>query len=375
MMLQAGLTLVTVKLFFLGLLFFFTSPAATHALAKACNDARRRAAARRTGAHAIEALIVNVLLTLLASYGRHRDQRNLFAVVILGSIYSFLMATALVVLDAVDVAMTEASVGAGISTVLLLARCTSCTTTRQKPRSPALLPLSAHIVMAAVLVYGTLDLPPFSDPAAPIHTPCRAALPRRLGARDRRPERRDLGARELPRLRHARRDDGDLHRRHRRASRCCAGAGETDDERGHAMSLDLILRVGTKILSVHPAVRALCPVPRRLRPGRRLPGRRHRRRGDHLLRHHLRPRRRAHRARAAGRDDDPARRADLCRRRRRGHAPGRQLPRLFVLAHDPRTASELGIFLVEVGVFVTVSGTMLAMFYAFAGAPPDGGDE
>ncbi len=49
--------------------------------------------------------------------------RNLFGVVVLAGIYSFLMATVLVVLDAVDVAMTEASVGAGISTVLLLAPC------------------------------------------------------------------------------------------------------------------------------------------------------------------------------------------------------------------------------------------------------------
>jgi multicomponent Na+:H+ antiporter subunit B len=38
--------------------------------------------------------------------------RNLLAVIILGGIYSFLMATVLVALDAVDVAMTEASVGA-----------------------------------------------------------------------------------------------------------------------------------------------------------------------------------------------------------------------------------------------------------------------
>ena len=45
-------------------------------------------------------------------------QRNLYAVVVLSGAYSFLMATALVALDAVDVAMTEASVGAGISTVL-----------------------------------------------------------------------------------------------------------------------------------------------------------------------------------------------------------------------------------------------------------------
>jgi multicomponent Na+:H+ antiporter subunit G len=35
MMLQAGLTLVTVKLAMIGLLIFFTSPTATHALARA----------------------------------------------------------------------------------------------------------------------------------------------------------------------------------------------------------------------------------------------------------------------------------------------------------------------------------------------------
>ena len=35
MMLQAGLTLVSVKLVFIGLLLFFTSPTATHALARA----------------------------------------------------------------------------------------------------------------------------------------------------------------------------------------------------------------------------------------------------------------------------------------------------------------------------------------------------
>ena len=43
--------------------------------------------------------------------------RNLFAVVMLASIYSLLAAAVFVVLDAVDVAFTEAAVGAGISTV------------------------------------------------------------------------------------------------------------------------------------------------------------------------------------------------------------------------------------------------------------------
>ncbi|HSE79944.1 MAG TPA: Na(+)/H(+) antiporter subunit B [Alphaproteobacteria bacterium] len=39
----------------------------------------------------------------------------------------------------------------------------------------------------------------------------------------------------------------------------------------------------------------------------------------------------------------------------------------FVLAHDPVHGQELGIFLVEAGVFVTVSGTMTTIFYTFAG--------
>lgn len=36
-----------------------------------------------------------------------------------------------------------------------------------------------------------------------------------------------------------------------------------------------------------------------------------------------------------------------------------------VLAHDPVHDHHLGIFLVEIGVMVTVSGTMVALFYAF----------
>ena len=37
-----------------------------------------------------------------------------------------------------------------------------------------------------------------------------------------------------------------------------------------------------------------------------------------------------------------------------------------VLAHDPVHGHEWGIFLVEFGVLVTVAGTMLSLFYAFA---------
>ena len=39
----------------------------------------------------------------------------------------------------------------------------------------------------------------------------------------------------------------------------------------------------------------------------------------------------------------------------------------FVLAHDPVHGQELGIFLIELGVGITVSSTMAALFFVFAG--------
>lgn len=47
--------------------------------------------------------------------------RDLFAVAMMFGIYSLLAAVMFVLLDAVDVAFTEAAVGVGISTVLMLA--------------------------------------------------------------------------------------------------------------------------------------------------------------------------------------------------------------------------------------------------------------
>jgi len=95
--------------------------------------------------------------------------RNLFAVIVLAGVYSFLMATVLVALDAVDVAMTEASVGAGMSTVLLLAALYLCRGESAKPVQKPLLSLAVAGTIGAMLVYGTLGLPAFSDPKAPIH--------------------------------------------------------------------------------------------------------------------------------------------------------------------------------------------------------------
>jgi multicomponent Na+:H+ antiporter subunit B len=95
--------------------------------------------------------------------------RNLLVVVVLAGIYSFLMGAVLVALDAVDVAMTEASVGAGVSTVLLLCALALCRNEEAKPPQRQLTPFLVAAATGAVLVYGTFGLPSFSDADAPIH--------------------------------------------------------------------------------------------------------------------------------------------------------------------------------------------------------------
>ncbi len=111
-----------------------------------------------------------VLLTLLAAITLGVVRlRNLFGVVVLSSIYSFLMASVLIVLDAVDVAMTEASVGAGVSTVLMLGALYLTKTEEIVPAHTPLLPLFVAVATAAVLIYGTVDLPPFGVADAPVH--------------------------------------------------------------------------------------------------------------------------------------------------------------------------------------------------------------
>jgi multicomponent Na+:H+ antiporter subunit B len=110
------------------------------------------------------------LLTLLAAVALVIvRQRSLFGIVILSSIYSFLMATVMVALDAVDVAMTEASVGAGVSTVILLAALHLIKTTEMRPTRPQFIPLVLAIFVGAAIVWGTLGLPPFGAADAPIH--------------------------------------------------------------------------------------------------------------------------------------------------------------------------------------------------------------
>ena len=128
-------------------------------------------------------LIVFFLFVLLAVIAvAVARQKDLFAAVMLTSMYSLLSASLFVVLDAVDVAFTESAVGAGISTILFLgamqltnrparldAGDRALLEKRPRPRRANLLPLLAAVCTGAALVYGSLDFPGFARADNPIH--------------------------------------------------------------------------------------------------------------------------------------------------------------------------------------------------------------
>ena len=116
---------------------------------------------------AVDICILALLATTAVAVARIR---NLWAAVMFTGIYSFLGASWMLVLDAPDVAFTEAAVGAGISTVLMLGTL-ALTSREEKPiKKFPVLPLLVVMVTGSALVYGTLDMPRFGDPTAPVHT-------------------------------------------------------------------------------------------------------------------------------------------------------------------------------------------------------------
>jgi multicomponent Na+:H+ antiporter subunit B len=119
-----------------------------------------------------------VLLVFLAVVGIGIVRlHNLFAVVMLSGIYSLVMAGVFVLLDAVDVAFTEAAVGAGISTVLMLGTLSLTKSRERIPVRVSIVPLLIVAATGAALIYGTADLPAFGDPDAPAN---RHVVPRYL---------------------------------------------------------------------------------------------------------------------------------------------------------------------------------------------------
>lgn len=115
----------------------------------------------------IDVVLLTLLVVIAIAIIRMKD---LFAVVMLAGIYGLLSASFFVAMDAVDVAFTEAAVGAGISTLLMLVVITMTGRNEKKTRHKPLSALFVVVITGALLVYGTLDMPYFGSADAPIHS-------------------------------------------------------------------------------------------------------------------------------------------------------------------------------------------------------------
>lgn len=96
--------------------------------------------------------------------------RSLFAIVALSGVFSLLSALLFIAWDAVDVAFTEAAVGAGISTVLMLGTLALTSRAAKTSHKSKLVPLVAVIITGAAMFYGTLDMPNFGSIDTPVQT-------------------------------------------------------------------------------------------------------------------------------------------------------------------------------------------------------------
>lgn len=116
----------------------------------------------------MEAIVDFALLAGLAVWAAGIVRlRSLFGAAMLFGIYSLHCALIFVVLDAVDVAFTEAAVGAGISTVLILGTLAITGIKLEVRHTRALIPLLITGVIGAALIYASLDMPLVGDPNAP----------------------------------------------------------------------------------------------------------------------------------------------------------------------------------------------------------------
>lgn len=113
----------------------------------------------------VEIVLFAFLLVLAITVARMKD---LFAAAMLLGIFSLVSAGLFTNMDAVDVAFTEAAVGAGVSTILFLSAL-ALTSRRERQQKLRILPFVVVGLTGAALLYGTLDMPAYGDANAPVH--------------------------------------------------------------------------------------------------------------------------------------------------------------------------------------------------------------
>ena len=121
----------------------------------------------------MESLHIIVLVILLIALAVSLIRlRSLLAIAILTGVYSLIMAVVYTLLDAVDVAFTEAVVGAGITLTLMLAAISLTTrseTKRGRRKGQRAVGAVTALLAGAALIYATTDMPGLGDWNAPIH--------------------------------------------------------------------------------------------------------------------------------------------------------------------------------------------------------------
>ncbi|MDC0667271.1 Na(+)/H(+) antiporter subunit B [Nannocystis radixulma] len=117
-------------------------------------------------------VLIDTLLLLLVTVTAVAiiEVRSLYASAILTGIYSLLMALVWVNMHSMDVSFTEAAVGGGISTILLIGTLVHVGRDEKPIKKRLHVPALVFTALTgAALIYGALDMPRFGDPAAPIH--------------------------------------------------------------------------------------------------------------------------------------------------------------------------------------------------------------
>ena len=147
----------------------------------------------------IDIVLLSFMIVLAVAISR---MQSLFMAAMLMGIFSFLSAVVFTLLEAVDVAFTEAAVGAGVSTVLMLGTLALTKREETSAQKNNALALLVVLITGSALIYGTLDMPLYGDAPCPCsHTRCQS-LYRKIGRRNGNTQYCNIGIGELPRIRY-----------------------------------------------------------------------------------------------------------------------------------------------------------------------------
>ena len=113
----------------------------------------------------IDMFLLTFLLVLAIGIVRSRD---IFNTIIYSSAFSMVMAALFLLLDAADVAFTEAAIGASLTLIFFIIAI-SLTKREEKSAPPRVAAFIIVFFVGALLLFGTQDLPSHGDASAPVH--------------------------------------------------------------------------------------------------------------------------------------------------------------------------------------------------------------